>query len=112
VAIPDIVGSLRLPAGAPGEPLRAVVRLEDTTLLDAESAVVAETRCLIGPQTSSPVAFSLTVPDGVIKPGRSYALSARAVPATGGGRLLGTVQSYPWRSGEPGVTELEMRELD
>lgn len=108
-----IEGNLRL-RGAPGLTLTgAVVRLEDISVADAPSVVVAETRCPSSATSPSSLPYRLRLPAGSVQDDRQYTLSARAeARSEGQRRLLGTVQTYPWSADRASTTDLELQELD
>lgn len=112
MSTPDIVGTVEFEAHPMPEALDVRVRLEDTTMLDAASIVIAETSCRLGP--GAPAAgFTLAVADDVVDARRDYTLSARGdLPGSTGPRRFGTVQSYPWHVRTERANRLKLRRLD
>lgn len=97
---PDIVGTVDL-AGVPVEEAVDVrVRLEDTTMMDGPSIVIAETLLRLESGAQFPAPFRLAVPDGRLEPNRQYTLSARGRRKDSADfRDFGTVEAFPWRAG-------------
>lgn len=85
------------------------VRLEDTTMMDGPSEVLAETLVRLAPGAPRQVPFRLTSPDH-LDDHRQYTLSARGrrISSTDF-RDCGTVEAYPWRAGVKGPYRLEMK---
>lgn len=96
----DILGVIELARGPGDEGVDVRVRLEDTTMMDGPSIVIAETLLRLVPGAPMPAPFRLAVPVERIDPRRQYTLSARGrrVGSTHF-RDFGTVESYPWRVG-------------
>ncbi|MBA1144092.1 YbaY family lipoprotein [Mesorhizobium neociceri] len=111
---PDINGSIDFVDGPPSRPVDISVRLEDTTMLDAPSIVMAETHYRLEPGSTQPVAFVLSVPDEAVEERRQYTLSARAgyLPAGADDASFGTVLSYPWRLGSKTPQRLRLHSFD
>ncbi|MES0020232.1 YbaY family lipoprotein [Mesorhizobium sp. M0036] len=114
MSTPDINGTIDFADGPPGYPVDICVRLEDTTILDAPSIVMAETRYRLGPGSMQPSAFVLSVPDERVEKRRQYTLSARAgcLPAGADDASFGTVLSYPWRPGSKARQRLRLHHFD
>lgn len=112
MSAPEILGTVEFASHPPAEPLEVRVRLEDTTMLDAPSIVIAETSCRLAP--GAPAArFTLTVADEALDARRDYTLSARGeLPGAAGTRRFGTVRSHPWPMRSDGGNRLELHRLD
>ncbi|MER8583168.1 YbaY family lipoprotein [Mesorhizobium sp. M1423] len=112
--IPEINGTIDFAEGPPDCPVDIRVRLEDTTMLDAPSIVMAETHCRLEPGSTQPVAFLLSVPAEAVETRRQYTLSARAgyLPAGADHASFGTVLSYPWRLGSKTPQRLRLHHFD
>ena len=111
---PDISGTIDFADGPPNRLVDICIRLEDTTMLDAPSVVMAETHCRLEPGSAQPVAFVLAVPDAAVERRRQYTLSARAgyLPAGADDPSFGTVLSYPWRLGSKTPQLLQLHSFD
>jgi uncharacterized lipoprotein YbaY len=113
MSAPEIMGTVELPSCSLKEPIEVQVRLEDTTMLDAPSVIIAETSCRLGPGSPATARFALFVADEALDARRDYTLSARGdLPGRAGPRRFGTVQSYPWHSRSNRANRLELRRLD
>lgn len=110
---PEILGTVEFSSHPLTESVDVRVRLEDTTMLDAPSIVIAETWCRIDPGSPARSNFSLSVPDEALDERRDYTLSAHS---EGAGRAVrprfGTVQSYRWSIGSGRPNRLELHKLD
>lgn len=98
----EISGILRLYDRGEVGVLSGAVRLEDVTLADAPSRIVAMTRVALN-QGQDSERFQLTVDDD-LDPRAQYTLSARLEGEhlrTGRRFVFGTVASFPWRPDEP-----------
>ena len=111
---PDISGTIDFADGPPNRLVDIIIRLEDTTMLDGPSTVMAETHYRLEPGSTPPVAFVLTVPDAAVERRRQYTLSARAgyLPAGADDASFGTVLSYPWRLGSKTPQRLQLHSFD
>jgi uncharacterized lipoprotein YbaY len=110
---PEISGTFDLVPGPASERLDVHVRLEDTTMLDAPSIVIAEARYSLLPDSTLPADFSLSVPDSKLDARRQYTLSARGwYPRKPEVSAFGTTQSYPWSADANSVQRLELHRFD
>jgi uncharacterized lipoprotein YbaY len=95
-----IVGAIELAQGPIVEGLDVRVRLEDTTMKDGPSVVMAETYLRLKPGAEGLARFRLAVRIGGLDSRSDYTLSARGRrPGAKDFQDFGTVQSYPWRLG-------------
>lgn len=109
----EIAGTVELAPPYEEEALSVHVRLEDATMLDAPSQIIAEARCNLHPLGGGTAAFTLRVDDGVLDPRHDYVLSARAEQLGQIKRILyGTVQSYPWTASDNSPRRLRMQRLN
>ena len=106
---PIIVGTIELAGDPVKETLVVRIRLEDTTMMDGPSEVIAETILRLEPGTPGPASFRLTVPDNLDEH-RQYALSARGRRQSSTDfRDCGTVEAFPWSTGVKAPYHLAMR---
>lgn len=90
-----------------------IVRLEDTTMLDGLSETVAETACRLDLGRGTPAPFHISVEEKLVDRHRQYSLSARSQASTvQGAAAYGTVQNYPWRTGDKAMARLELKKLN
>ncbi|UWU76627.1 YbaY family lipoprotein [Bradyrhizobium huanghuaihaiense] len=98
----EITGTLRVTDRGEVGALRGIVRLEDVTLADARSRVIA-TGPIVLQQGEDEGRFSISIPDDIERRAQ-YILSARLEGEhlqTGRACVFGTVVAYPWQPHDP-----------
>jgi uncharacterized lipoprotein YbaY len=99
-----ISGTIRISDRDQAGELRGVVRLEDVTVVDTQSRVLATTPIVMAAATSK-VPFQLSI-DRMPDPKGSYIITARLEGQdirTGRTRIFGTTAAHPWRPGYDAV---------
>ncbi|PBC08173.1 YbaY family lipoprotein [Mesorhizobium sp. WSM3859] len=110
---PAIVGTIDLTGAPAREAVDVRVRLEDTTMMDGPSEVIAETLVRLEPDAPMPAPFRLLLPDERLDPRRQYTLTARGRRAPGTEfRDCGTVEAFPWKVGTKTRYRLAMKWFD
>jgi uncharacterized lipoprotein YbaY len=108
-----IVGSVRVLKRGKIGVLRGVVRLEDVSLADAASRILATTSISV-PMGVSQERFRLVV-DPTLDPKRSYLIGAvleGEEEATGRKRVFGTTVAHPWNPSSTDDVAIEVRPWD
>jgi hypothetical protein len=95
-----IEGVIRFPAGIALSDISGIVRLENVSLADAPSMILAATRFAVA-LSGQPIAFRLSI-GSTVDGGQDYILSAEASAIqteTGKPRKFGTRSAIVWRPG-------------